>query len=609
MHSPSARTPTVHEPKPAMSWFGGFGWGSAAAEEPAPEEAAAKKGKRSHYDVLGVSEDADDGELKRAYRAKALEFHPDKNVGREEAASEEFKAVQAAFEVLSDPHERAYYDAHYDEATEATATDIVGHFSSAAYDGFGDGERSFYNVYTALFEELWQEEIVASGRERRLDASPPFGDADAAWETMKAFYAHWEAFNSVKTFAFADKHNLAEAPNREWRRAMEKENKRERAKEKKKFNGTVKDLVGFVKKRDPRVKARRVKEEEMRQEREEARLVEEKKEAEERKLRQKEAKAAREDAMEEDAEALDEILRNIKLDEEIERKRKKKGKKEDAGSDTDGDDEQDASEGEEGEMDGEAEAEVETGEDYLYCAVCKKRFRTRAQAANHYKSKKHHAAVRALRRQIWKEDAMFLGKEEGADGTAEEEVDEEEVAVPALSKKQKKKAKKLHQQREALMKQESESDGDAEEEAEPDVLDKEDAVPEAMPTLSKKQKKKLAKKKHQEALINGASVADADDAEEPLAEAVPVLSKKQKKKLAKKKQQQQASMNGNTESDADEGETAAAPARTTEAAGGARKAGKAAEGSAQKKPMTKKQKRLERERRLAEEKNAGMTAS
>ena len=46
---------------------------------------------RCHYDVLGVNRDADDAELKRAYRKLALEWHPDKNAHRQEEAEERFK--------------------------------------------------------------------------------------------------------------------------------------------------------------------------------------------------------------------------------------------------------------------------------------------------------------------------------------------------------------------------------------------------------------------------------------------------------------------------------------------------------------------------------------
>ena len=64
---------------------------------------------RDYYDILGVSRDADEREIKKAYRRLARKYHPDMNEG-DKQAEEKFKDVNEAYEVLSDPEKRKLYD-------------------------------------------------------------------------------------------------------------------------------------------------------------------------------------------------------------------------------------------------------------------------------------------------------------------------------------------------------------------------------------------------------------------------------------------------------------------------------------------------------------------
>lgn len=64
--------------------------------------------KRDYYDILGVSRDASQEEINRAYRKLAVEWHPDKN--KSPQAEERFKEINEAYEVLSNPEKRAAYD-------------------------------------------------------------------------------------------------------------------------------------------------------------------------------------------------------------------------------------------------------------------------------------------------------------------------------------------------------------------------------------------------------------------------------------------------------------------------------------------------------------------
>jgi DnaJ family protein A protein 5 len=61
-----------------------------------------------YYELLGVQINATEDEIKKAYRKKALEWHPDKNHHRIEEATTQFSFLQEAYEVLSDQNERAW---------------------------------------------------------------------------------------------------------------------------------------------------------------------------------------------------------------------------------------------------------------------------------------------------------------------------------------------------------------------------------------------------------------------------------------------------------------------------------------------------------------------
>ena len=65
---------------------------------------------KDYYGILGVPRNASEGEVKKAYRKLAMQYHPDRNPGKEKWANEKFKEINEAYGVLGDPQKRNQYD-------------------------------------------------------------------------------------------------------------------------------------------------------------------------------------------------------------------------------------------------------------------------------------------------------------------------------------------------------------------------------------------------------------------------------------------------------------------------------------------------------------------
>jgi len=93
--------------------------------------------KRDYYEVLGVDKNASAEDIKKAYRKKAIQYHPDKNPGDKEA-EEKFKEAAEAYDVLSDPQKRQRYD-QFGHAGVGGASQGAGGFSmDDIFSQFGD---------------------------------------------------------------------------------------------------------------------------------------------------------------------------------------------------------------------------------------------------------------------------------------------------------------------------------------------------------------------------------------------------------------------------------------------------------------------------------------
>lgn len=103
--------------------------------------------KRDYYEVLGIGKQADEKEIKRAYRKLAKKYHPDTNPGDKEA-EQKFKEVTEAYNVLSDKEKKKLYDqfgfAAFDEAGNARADAGSGFHSGSFHRGDGSGYQEFH---------------------------------------------------------------------------------------------------------------------------------------------------------------------------------------------------------------------------------------------------------------------------------------------------------------------------------------------------------------------------------------------------------------------------------------------------------------------------------
>lgn len=101
-----------------------------------------------YYEVLEITRSADAAEIKKAYRRLALQYHPDRNQGDKEA-EEKFKAINEAYQVLSDEQKRATYDRYGKQGLDSQG---FSHFSDMRYeDIMGDLGSIFESVFGGGF--------------------------------------------------------------------------------------------------------------------------------------------------------------------------------------------------------------------------------------------------------------------------------------------------------------------------------------------------------------------------------------------------------------------------------------------------------------------------
>jgi molecular chaperone DnaJ len=123
--------------------------------------------KRDYYEVLGISRDASDQEIKSSYRRMAVKYHPDKNSG-DKSAEEKFKEAAEAYSVLSDPEKRARYDR-------------FGH--SGMQGGFSGFDPNIFGDFGDILGEFFGFGDIFGGRRR----SGPARGADLRYDLKISF--------------------------------------------------------------------------------------------------------------------------------------------------------------------------------------------------------------------------------------------------------------------------------------------------------------------------------------------------------------------------------------------------------------------------------------
>lgn len=360
----------------------------------------AQETKTSYYELLGVQRTATEEELKKAYRRKALELHPDRNFGDEEKATKTFAEVQAAYEVLSDPQERAWYDSHessilrgdtaggedaptYQNVRMTSADDLarmVRKFNSNVE--FTDAPSGFFGFVRETFEQLaTEEEAAAQWEDVDVREYPTFGHKDDEHDdVVKQFYNAWANFATVKSFAWRDKYRLSEAPDRRVRRLMEKENNAARQDGIREFNEAVRVLIAFIRKRDPRYTPNTQSEADRQKALRDAAATQR-------------AKARAENEAKISDAAVPEWSKFREADEL------------------------------------EESEEEEQDQEIIECVACDKQFKSERQYEAHEKSKKHQKAVHALQRKMKKDNAHFDLDEAVGSGTGTPQLNEEDYEI------------------------------------------------------------------------------------------------------------------------------------------------------------------------------------
>ena len=135
---------------------------------------------RDYYDILGVSKNATQDEIKKAFRKKARQYHPDVNKDNPKEAEAKFKEANEAYEVLSDETKKAQYDQFGHDAFKQGGGAGAGGFQGG-FGGFGGQAGGFGDIFGDIFGGMFgggrQQQGPQKGNDLREDIDISFEDA------------------------------------------------------------------------------------------------------------------------------------------------------------------------------------------------------------------------------------------------------------------------------------------------------------------------------------------------------------------------------------------------------------------------------------------------
>ena len=141
--------------------------------------------KRDYYEVLGISRDVSPDAIKKAYRKKALLFHPDRNPGNKDA-EERFKEAAEAYSVLIDPEKRRIYNQFGHDGLRGEGFSGFSGFNSSIFADFEDILGSFFNFgFESFFGTSSQRRAGHPRKGRNLVLELDLNLEDAAFGTQK----------------------------------------------------------------------------------------------------------------------------------------------------------------------------------------------------------------------------------------------------------------------------------------------------------------------------------------------------------------------------------------------------------------------------------------